>query len=280
MTRTIILIAATLLVLGTAAHAESIACEKSETHAACFARLRCKPNEKLEDCQSRIAKCTADARSLETCKKEGQPAGDQRDHTDQRDDDRNTREREREPDRERDPDRNRSDNAGGSRRTRPRQHRGRAFEANKTFGVGLELGEPSGLNGKVFVGKSSAIDFGLGYIYDSYYYGDGVHLYADYLWHPMTIASTPSFELPFYIGVGVRFWDFRYCVGKVCTFDGSTFGVRIPLGIAFDFNNVPLDLFIQLVPVLDFVRGDYYDRFHDRAHFGVDFSVGVRFWFR
>ena len=129
-------------------------------------------------------------------------------------------------------------------------------------------------------GVLCASDFGVGYIYDSYYYGDGVHLYADYLWHPTTITSTPSFELPIYIGAGLRFWNFSYCVAKVCTVDGSTFGIRVPFGIAFDFNNVPLDVFIELVPVLDFVRGAYYDRFHDRSHLGIDLSVGNRFWFK
>ena len=179
-------------------------------------------------------------------------------------------------------ERERNDNQGGERRSgsRRHQHGAHSFEANKTFGLGLELGEPSGLTGKVFVTKTSAIDFGVGYIYDDYYYGDGIHLYADYLWHPMSLASTPAFELPFYIGGGLRFWDFKYCVANLCTYDGSTLGIRVPLGIAFDFNNVPLDVFIQLVPVLDFVRGDYYDRFRDRAHFGIDLSVGIRFLFK
>ena len=31
---------------------------------------------------------------------------------------------------------------------------------------------------------------------------------------------------------------------------------------------------------LDFVRGDYYDRYRDRAHFGIDLSAGIRYWFK
>ncbi len=294
MGKRIILVAAALAAFGAAARAESIACEKTETQAECFARLKCKPNEELDACQKRIAKCTTENNSLDTCKKGAQTGGSPRDNTDQREGDRGTSQRERErerdgrdgrerePEREHERDRDRNDGrgGGGGRSGRRRQAGGRGFEANKTFGLGLELGEPSGLTGKVFVTKSSAIDFGVGYIYDSYYYGDGVHLYADYLWHPTTITSTPSFELPIYIGAGLRFWNFSYCVAKVCTVDGSTFGIRVPFGIAFDFNNVPLDVFIELVPVLDFVRGAYYDRFHDRSHLGIDLSVGIRFWFK
>lgn len=67
---------------------------------------------------------------------------------------------------------------------------------------------------------------------------------------------------------------------KVCDCGGSAVGIRMPLGIAFDFNNSPLDIFLQLVPTLDFLNGDYYMRYGDRAHFGIDGSVGIRFWFK
>ena len=52
------------------------------------------------------------------------------------------------------------------------------------------------------------------------------------------------------------------------------FGIRVPIGVAFDFNNVPLDVFIQLTPTLDFFSG-----YVDNAGFWFDFSVGIRFWF-
>ena len=92
--------------------------------------------------------------------------------------------------------------------------------------------------------------------------------------------SAAAFELPFYVGVGLRYWDFEYCDRGRCTYGGSAIGIRIPVGISFDFRNVPHDIFIQLVPVFDFVNGDYYDRYNDRAHFGVDLSAGLRFWFK
>ena len=167
---------------------------------------------------------------------------------------------------------------------RPRPARGGSFgsfEANKTFGLGLELGSPSGLNGKWFFSDNVALDFGVGWIY-GWRYGDGFHTYADILWHPFSFVSASAFELPFYVGGGLRYWDFRYCDGRgVCTYyGGSAVGIRVPVGIAFDFNSIPLDVFIQLVPTLDFVYGDYYDRFgRRRVDPGLDFSVGVRYWF-
>lgn len=162
-------------------------------------------------------------------------------------------------------------------RPRPQGFGGKSFSANKTFGLGLELGEPSGLNGKYFLSSDNALDFGLGYIYGHYRGGDGLHLYADYLWHPMVLTSADAFELPFYVGVGGRFWDWGdyNCRGGVCEYYGTTaFGVRVPLGLSFDFNRVPLDIFVQIVPTLDFYRN-----YRDNVYFQIDLSIGVRFWF-
>jgi hypothetical protein len=168
---------------------------------------------------------------------------------------------------------------GGSADARPRPHGlaegSKRFEANKKFGLGLELGEPTGITGKLFLSPSGALDFGVGEIYHDYYGGDGLHGYVDYLWHPLVLTSAEAFELPLYVGVGGRFWSFDYaCGGGVCA-NATVFGVRVPVGIAFDFNNVPLDIFIQAVPTLDFFRN--YSR-HD-VYLDIDFSVGIRYWF-
>ena len=40
---------------------------------------------------------------------------------------------------------------------RPRPSRGGSFEANKTFGLGLMIGAPSGLSGKYFLSKDTAL---------------------------------------------------------------------------------------------------------------------------
>jgi hypothetical protein len=280
-----------------------VECRSDETQAECHARLRCRANEDLEDCQKRILKCRA-GEKLADCKKRARGAG-QRDDDARRDRDRRDADRDRRRDRD-DADRGRRGRRGRDDADRGRRGRGRDdgdrgrrrgggrrgggggggggggrdFQANKTFGLGLELGEPTGLNGKYFFSDDVALDFGLGWIYRHYYYGDGLHVYADVLFHPVSLVSAEAFELPFYIGGGVRFWEFDYCYMRVCDYGGSAVGLRIPLGIAFDFNNAPIDIFLQLVPVIDFVSGDYYDRYRDRTHFGVDLSAGVRFWLK
>lgn len=275
-----------LLALSSLALAQSpreVECRKTETQAECHARLQCKPNEELEQCQRRLLKCRADEK-LEDCKKRVARDGRDRDQTNRdREADRESRERAR--DREERERRNRDEAAHARRREDDRERRrdsgrrSRGFQSNKTFGLGLELGEPSGLNGKVFLSEKAAFDFGIGLIYGHYYYGNGFHIYADFLYHPLRVVSASAFELPLYIGGGLRFWNFRYCAGRFCDNVGSAVGIRIPVGISFDFKNVPLDIFIQVVPVLDFVSDNYYYYYGNRAHFGVDGSVGIRYWF-
>jgi len=150
---------------------------------------------------------------------------------------------------------------------------GRSFDANKTFGLGLELGAPTGLVGKYFLSPDRALDFGIGDLY-TYFNRSGLHIYGDYLFHPVSFVSAPAFELPLYVGVGARFWDFGY---RDVNQDRSAFafGVRVPVGVSFDFNNVPLDIFVQVVPVIDFFSG-YAPH---TVFFDVDGSVGVRYWF-
>jgi hypothetical protein len=296
-TSTIVLLALTSL-----AHAQApdVTCKATETQAECHARLKCKPYEELEDCQKRLK--AAGQQGGNQNNNQNQNNDNNRDNNDRgdrdndrgnRDNDRGNRDNDR-GDREnnRDRDNDRGDRGDGRSRQRGRSrgnHRrggnksSRAFEANKTFGLGLELGEPTGLNGKYFFSDATALDFGIGYLYQHYYYGDGANIYADILWHPTTLVSAEAFELPFYIGAGLRFWSFDYCDRNpnpdIC-YRGSSLGVRIPLGISFDFNSAPLDIFLQLVPVIDFVNGDYYDRYNDRTHIGIDFSLGFRFWFK
>lgn len=159
-------------------------------------------------------------------------------------------------------------------RPRPEGHLGgRRFEANKTFGLGLELGEPTGLNGKYFISGDRALNFGIGDIYN-YFDRFGFEIYGDYMLHPVSLISNETFELPFYVGLGARILDFED--RSTAPFDSAfAFGVRVPLGVSFDFNNVPIDIFIQLVPVLDFFAGY---RNHVVFPF-LDASFGVRYWF-
>jgi hypothetical protein len=155
---------------------------------------------------------------------------------------------------------------------RPRPGRGKKFESNKTYGLGLELGSPTGVNGKYFLEENGdrAIEVGIGYIDNIVGDRSGLHLYGDYLWHPLVLVDADAFEMPLFFGGGLRYFDFDY--GN--NLGGYALGVRVPFGVSLDFNNVPVDIYLTLAPVLDFIHGYDHDVYPD-----FDVSLGARFWF-
>jgi hypothetical protein len=170
-------------------------------------------------------------------------------------------------------------------RPRPAERSSRSnFEANKTFGLGLMVGAPTGLSGKYFFAPDKAIDFGLGTIY-GYRERRGVHLHADVLWHPMSLVSAPAFEMPFYVGVGGRYLDgnrcYRYDSRGWCDYyyyDYTALGVRVPFGISFDMNNTPLDIFVEIALVVDFLV-DHDPIYDDDIYFDGNGAAGLRYYF-
>lgn len=129
---------------------------------------------------------------------------------------------------------------------------------DRGFGIGVLLGEPTGLSGKAWVSGRNAIDVGLAYSFRSKGY---FHVHADYLWHfPDVIQSTERF--PLYAGIGGRI-----ATGK----GGGLFGVRIPLGIAFWMRSAPIEVFLEVAPILDLAPA---------TEFSANAGLGARFFFK
>ncbi len=153
----------------------------------------------------------------------------------------------------------------GQSRPRPRASK---FAANKQFGVGFMLGDPTGFSGKYYLSADTALDFGFGLIRLAG--PDGVHAHMDFLWHPANLATTPPFLLPIYFGLGGRVFSFDG--GNDDDNDDFAVGLRVPGGIMMDFNHVPIDVFFELAFVLDFVtEGDLRARFNG--------AIGARYYF-
>lgn len=146
-----------------------------------------------------------------------------------------------------------------------------SFSANKTFGLGIMLGSPTALAGKYYLGADTALDFGLGVIQG--FGRDALHLHGDWLWHPAVLATTEPFVLPIYIGIGARIADFDDDVDGDGDDDGDlTVGARVPIGIMLDFNNVPIDVFLEFAPVFDVIG-------YDAPDFDINVALGVRYYF-
>jgi hypothetical protein len=169
----------------------------------------------------------------------------------------------------------------------------RAAEPSHAFGLGVELGAPSGLAMKYYLGSSSgrggmvALEAGLGEIYS--WGPDGVYLHVDVVWHPAVLVTTPDFTLPFFVGVGGRMlhWRDEYCYDdrgvRYCGGDGDTdLGVRVPFGILMDFHKVPIDIFVELSFVFDLlhIENDDNNGYHyDHDFLSLDGVLGARYYF-
>src|SRR3954464_8772178 len=113
-----------------------------------------------------------------------------------------------------------------------------------TLGVGIILGEPTGITAKLYLKDDQAIQAAFG----SAFIGGGLQLHADYVFHPYILQTRPSFVLPVYVGPGARIID--YTSGRNDPNGASTsafaLGVRGVAGLLFDFKTVPLDAFIEV----------------------------------
>lgn len=135
-----------------------------------------------------------------------------------------------------------------------------------TFGVGVILGEPTGISAKLYMADDQAIQAAIGFAF----LGGGLHAHADYVFHPYILQAREQFVLPVYIGPGVRFIQYRS--GR----DESHFGIglRAVGGILFDFKTVPLDAFIEVAGVFEY-------EFEDGEGFGLALNAGAgaRYYF-
>lgn len=142
-----------------------------------------------------------------------------------------------------------------------------AMGGNKgTFGIGLILGEPTGVSAKLYLQDDQAIQAAVGFAF----VGGGVHAHADYVFHPVILQERDSFVLPVYVGPGVRM--INYADGR----DASYFalGARVVGGLLFDFKEIPLDAFVEVAGVVEF-------GFADDEGFGLalNAAAGARYYF-
>ena len=119
-----------------------------------------------------------------------------------------------------------------------------------TLGIGLVIGEPTGITAKLYVKDDQAVQGAIG----ASFIGGGVELHGEYVWHPWILQDRDSFVLPVYLGPGIRGIDYYGGRGGESHF---AIGARGVVGMLFDFKEVPLDVFVELAGGVeyDFTQG-------------------------
>lgn len=125
-------------------------------------------------------------------------------------------------------------------------------------GLGIILGEPTGLSLKTSLGRN-ALDAAAAWSFE----GNGyLHLHGDILFHSWNTRSlrVEEGQLGFVYGIG----------GRVILRDNDPrMGIRVPLGLSYLIGNTPLEVFGELAPILDLTPN---------SRFSVNGGLGLRYW--
>lgn len=130
----------------------------------------------------------------------------------------------------------------------------RAQGTGGDFGIGVMLGEPTGISVKSWLTDNTAFDVGAAWSIAGQ--GEALHMHADYLRHSW-FPQNP--QLAFYYGIG----------GRVLFADDAKAGVRAPLGLSYLFEELPFDLFMEAVPIIDV---------HPEVRLAGNGAVGIRYY--
>lgn len=130
--------------------------------------------------------------------------------------------------------------------------------AQNDLGIGVILGEPTGLSAKKWLSNEHAIDAGLAW---SFSHDDRVQIHGDYLYHRVRAFSTDDVQgrIPFYFGIG----------GRAVLGDDALLGVRLPVGVGKTLRSAPVEFFLEIVPILDLAPDTDFD---------LNGALGVRYY--
>lgn len=134
-------------------------------------------------------------------------------------------------------------------------------QAQDALGVGIIVGEPTGLSAKKWLSRSNAVDAGLAWSFNE---NARVQLHGDYLYHRVYIFESDSVRerIPVYFGIGARV---RFAEEGL----DDQLGVRFPLGVGKTLTSAPIEFFFELVPVLDVAPA---------TNFDLNGAIGARFY--
>lgn len=126
-------------------------------------------------------------------------------------------------------------------------------------GIGVVLGEPTGIDFKYHFNPTNAIDAAAAWSLSG---SNNLHLQLDYLFHRYDPIRVAKGKLPLYYGIG----------GRVVLREDKKdlWGVRIPFGLDYYFAGAPFDIFAEIVPIIEVLPDTEID---------VEGAIGFRFWF-
>jgi hypothetical protein len=151
------------------------------------------------------------------------------------------------------------------------------------YGIGLMVGDPTGISAKAWIGETNAIDagvgdYGFGYrggcfrdaagrpVCDRGWGDRTLSVHVDYLWQSK-IARFPAAQLDWHVGAGAR----TLFYSAPCAADCWALGGRVPFGLDLAFARPDfLEIFLEIAPAVYVVPA---------AFFAFDGGLGARAYF-
>ena len=134
---------------------------------------------------------------------------------------------------------------------------GSVFAQSRGFGLGVILGEPTGINFKHWTGGKTALVGAAAWAFGR---ENSFHLHLDWTFHNFRLIKAERHVLPFYYGFGIRFKDEHR----------NRIGIRFPLGIIYMFDEAPVDIFFEIVPIFDLTP---------KTEVSFNGGIGARYYF-
>jgi hypothetical protein len=130
--------------------------------------------------------------------------------------------------------------------------------AQKDMGLGVMLGNPTGLNGKYWLSEKQAVDGGAAWTLGK---NGSLSLHSDFLLHEKgAFFLNDIHSLDLYYGLG----------GRMAFANDIELGLRVPVGLAHQFVDQPADVFAEIAPILNFVP---------YTGIEINLAVGARYYF-
>lgn len=119
------------------------------------------------------------------------------------------------------------------------------------FGLGLLVGDPTGLSWKLWTTRRTALDGCFGWSFGDQGF---TRVHVDYLWH--SPIRTDGGRLWFYYGLGGALWlGHRYRHD----FNGTGLGVRGVFGLEYKFRRSPFSIFGEAAPTMNVIPAGWFD---------------------
>ncbi|HPW17659.1 MAG TPA: DUF3996 domain-containing protein [Candidatus Aminicenantes bacterium] len=136
-------------------------------------------------------------------------------------------------------------------------------ESNRNVGLGIILGEPTGLTFKLWNKEAMAFDAAAAW---SFVGGTYFQIHGDMLFHNFNLFRVETGRMSLYYGAGARIKFAEDGAGGRDT----TVSLRVPFGLAYEFDKTPVEIFMEIVPMLDLIPS---------THFQMAGAVGFRYYF-